>query len=97
MSQVLTIELSDDVYAAIQRQADEAHISPAQVAATLLEQRFGRLHRNRLARSDAELQAARERFERHFGAIDLGSPTGIDNESIEADLAREYTNTHEAG
>jgi predicted transcriptional regulator len=97
MSQVLTVELSDDVYAAIQRQAEEAHTSPAQVAATSLAQRFGRLHRNRRVRSDAELQAARERFERHFGAIDLGYATGIDNEGIEADLAREYTNTHEAG
>ncbi len=30
-----------------------------------------------------------------FGSISLGSPTGSDNESIDADLAREYSNTHE--
>lgn len=30
-----------------------------------------------------------------FGSVDLGYPTGLDNESIDADLAREYMNTHE--
>jgi len=30
-----------------------------------------------------------------FGAVDLGQPIGIDNEGIDADLAREYANTHE--
>lgn len=40
--------------------------------------------------TDAEVQAARERFERHFGEVDLGYPTGVDNEQIDADLAIEY-------
>jgi hypothetical protein len=30
-----------------------------------------------------------------FGAVGLGQPTGADNESIDADLAREYGSTHE--
>lgn len=30
-----------------------------------------------------------------FGSVDLGHPTGTDNESIDADLAREYAATHE--
>ena len=30
-----------------------------------------------------------------FGSVDLGYPTGADNESIDADLAREYGSTHE--
>jgi hypothetical protein len=38
---------------------------------------------------------ARERFERHIGSIDLGQPTGADNESIDADLAREYAAKHD--
>ncbi len=98
MSQTLIIELSDEVYAAIQRQAMKANTSPAQLVATSLEEHFGQGHRVRRAtpsRSDAELQAARERFERHFGAVSLGYATGADNESIEADLAREYADTHE--
>jgi hypothetical protein len=28
-----------------------------------------------------------------FGSVDLGYPTGADNESIDADLAREYGST----
>ena len=61
MSQSLTVELSDEVYAALRRQA----------------------------------QAAKERFEQHFGEVNLGHPTGADHESIDADLAREYSRTHE--
>ncbi len=30
-----------------------------------------------------------------FGSVDLGYPTGADNESIDADLAREYSSTNE--
>ncbi len=33
----------------------------------------------------------------HAGAVDLGRPTGADNESIDADLAREYGSSHEDG
>lgn len=32
-----------------------------------------------------------DRFERHFGAVDLGHPTGTDNEQIDADLATAYS------
>ncbi|MBA3694636.1 MAG: hypothetical protein H0X15_06970 [Acidobacteria bacterium] len=32
-----------------------------------------------------------------FGSVSLGNPTGSDNESIDADLAREYGSTHEEG
>ena len=47
--------------------------------------------------NDTEKQAARERFERHFGAVNLGYASGTDNEAIDADLARAYSDTHEAG
>jgi AF2212-like protein len=30
-----------------------------------------------------------------FGSVDLGHPIGIDNESLDADLAREYADPHE--
>ncbi len=30
-----------------------------------------------------------------FGSVSLGHPTGADNESIDADLAREYSSKHE--
>lgn len=91
MSQSLTVQLSDEAYAALRRRAQVAGASPSHVAAALLERQVkgaGAL------RTDAEMQAARERFERHFGEVNLGHPTGADNDSIDADLAREYSSTH---
>ena len=99
MSQTLTLELNDEIYAAIRRQAEAAGTSPAQVVAASLAQQFGLLRSAggvRVLLTEAEKQAARERFERHFGEVDLGRSTGADNESIEADLAREYDDTHGA-
>jgi hypothetical protein len=92
MTQVLRIEVSNPTFEAIRRQADADGTSPAVVAAGHLERQFGGA-----APAEAEQQAARERFERHFGSLDLGRPTGADNESIDADLAREYANRHEDG
>ncbi len=40
-------------------------------------------------------QQAEDRFARWIGSVSLGYPTGADNESIDADLAREYASTHE--
>ena len=57
----------------------------------------GQLFRVMPERTDdpsADNEACR-RFERHFGAIDSGRSNGADNESIDADLAREYADTHE--
>jgi hypothetical protein len=99
MSQTLILELSDEVYTIIQRQAEGAGTSPAHWLARTLEQQYGRLPAPPSAearRTPAEQQAARERFERHFGAVDLAAATGADNEQIDADLAREYADTHEA-
>jgi predicted transcriptional regulator len=98
MSQILTVELNDEVYAVIQSQAKAAGTSPAHWIATTLEQQYSRLRDWQLVRAqrtEAEKQAARERFERHFGEVDLGYAAGVDNEQIDADLAREYADTHE--
>jgi len=93
MSQSLTLELSEQVFVAIQRQAQAIGISPAQLAATLLERQFPQLLK--LLLDEAEQNAARARFEHHFGTLELGGSTDLDNESIDADLAREYASTHE--
>ena len=93
MSQILTVELKDVVFDAIQRQAKATGASPAQVAGAALERSFLSPHGKIDTRSEVEKQAARERFERHIGEISVG--TGADNESIDADLAREYASTHE--
>lgn len=46
-------------------------------------------------RTDAEKQAAQARFEQHFGSVNMGTPTGTENDAIDADLAREYGENHE--
>lgn len=91
MSRIVTVELNDATFTALQQQAEANAQSPAQLAAVALEQRFGA----KRTLTEAERKLADERFERHFGAADLGHPTGVDNESIDADLARSYADTHE--
>lgn len=93
MSQILTLELNDQVFAAIQRQAENIGIPPENLAATLLEQKFSQIFK--LLPTDAEKENGRKKFERHFGVIDLGFSTDLNNESIDADLAKEYSSTHE--
>jgi hypothetical protein len=46
--------------------------------------------------SEVAKQRARERFERHFGALNLGYATGVENEQIDADLAQAYAASNEA-
>ena len=56
--------------------------------------RFLRALPENFQQTEAKAQAARERFERHFGEVDLGRPTGVDNAQIDTDLGREYAETH---
>jgi hypothetical protein len=99
MSQTLILELSDEAYTTIQRQAESAGTSPARWLATTLEQQYGPQHAGQSVQrpcTAAEQHAARVCFERHFGEVDLPDARGADNEQIDADLAREYSDTHEA-
>jgi hypothetical protein len=99
MSQTLILELSDELYTVIQRQAEAAGTSPAHWLAKTLERQYGSpqpWQSARVHRTAAEQQAARERFERHFGEVDRADAIGADNEQIDADLAKEYADSHEA-
>ncbi len=96
MSQTLSVELSDHVYATIHQQAEAAGTSPAQVIVAALEQRFNGIQKCGDSRTDAEKKAANDRFRSLFGSVDLGHPTGTENEQIDADLGREYGDPHEA-
>lgn len=40
-------------------------------------------------------QESRGKLRELFGSVDLGYPTGADNERIDGDLAGEYSSTHE--
>lgn len=95
MTQSLKLELNDQIFTAIQQQAEAIGIPPEQLAAKLLEQQCGKILK--LSQSEAEKEAARAKFERHFGTLNLEHLNTLDNESIDADLVREYASTHEEG
>ena len=93
MSQTLTLELNEQFFAAIHQQAVSIGIPAENLAVKLLQQNFSQIFK--LLPTDAEKNIKRAKFERHFGAIDLGIDINLDNESIDADLAKEYDNNHE--
>ena len=101
MSHALTVAVSDQVWHALQRQATSTGTPPDQLAANVLAEHFVPNQNGRPARkrkedmTQEEKEAAMRRLQQHFGAADLGYATGLDNESIDADLAREYGSTHE--
>ncbi len=88
MSQKLSIEISDEFYNLITEYAENANMSPSQWLITTLEQQLGIDVYNF---TEKEKQLARERFERHFGEVDLNYAIGVDNEQIDMDIVREYS------
>lgn len=88
MSAPLVLHLSDDTFATLRREAEAVGATPEELASRALEQRLAPTPNPRPSEVD-------DPFERHFGNVDLGAPTGSDNESIDADLAREYADNHE--
>jgi hypothetical protein len=100
MSRVLTIELRDAAFAALEHRARAAGKDPVDLVVAILEQQFGDpsgAQDGKRHSDEEQKRAARERFERHFGSVNLGRATGADNESIDADLARAYDDRHEEG
>lgn len=93
MNQILTLEVSEQVFIAIQRQAAVVGVAPEHLAATLIEQRLTSIDS---AQTDAtKSETARIKFESHFGTLRSETPISIDNQTIDADLAREYASNHE--
>ena len=93
MSQQLNLEISDEVYADLQQKANAAGLSIAEwIVAVVSYQSSGV---SKVLRSVEQQEEARQRFRNHAGAIRLGYAIGIDNESIDADLARAYASEYE--
>jgi hypothetical protein len=91
MSRILQLELPDVLFTALNQRAVAEGTKPEVVAVETLQERFGCApsHSQRQA-ADTDRRAAQERFERHFGTWDLPGAVGLNNEQIDADLAREY-------
>jgi hypothetical protein len=86
MTRVITLEVTEEAYRPMVQAAEQA-------GQKLEEWALARLQAS--APSAEARQAALARLLRHAGAVDLGRPTGADNSSIDADLAREYGGTAE--
>lgn len=59
----------------------------------MMEKNLG-LDNSRQPVSQEEKEIARKRFESHFGEVQSTDPKELDNETIDADLAREYSSNH---
>ncbi len=88
MSQILTLELSNEVCTALNQKAERAGISLTECIQATLDQQSGLSSQRE---TEVNREVARQRFRHHAGAIDLGYPTGADNTSIDVDLARSYS------
>jgi hypothetical protein len=88
MSQML--ELPDTVYKALVEAAEAVGKTPADWIAALLPSAAGA--DGKPAPTDEDLAAADARLQACI--ISLDRATGTDNEGIDADLAREYSNDH---
>lgn len=96
MSESLNLNLSDDAYDALRRQADAAGTTPSELAARTIEDTFaGSPNAKEAVAGYPDEEAARQRFERHFGSVDLGDPTDMENAAIDADLVNQYAAKHE--
>jgi hypothetical protein len=92
MSQQLTLEISDEVYADLQRKANAVGVSMTEWIVTVLSRQGETVTRVML--SPERQEQARQKFKSHAGAISLGHATGADNQAIDADLARAYADEY---
>lgn len=92
MSQKLTLELSDEVYADLQRKADAAGLSTMDWVIAALSQQADTVTKD--LRSAEQLEEARQKFRSYAGAFGLGEASDIDNERIDADLAKAYADEY---
>lgn len=90
MTQILKLEQNDQIFTAIQRQAEAIGVPTEKLVATL-EQQFEQVLKSLLP--EAEKEKSRAKFERHVGTLNLKHPTDLDNESIDADLLKNLCQT----
>ncbi|MGA9350766.1 MAG: hypothetical protein WBW48_18450 [Anaerolineae bacterium] len=90
MSTVVTLELPDSVYQPLVKIAEK---TGKPLEEWILAQLWARVPR--VVLSERERAEAMARLMGHAGAVNLGHPTGADNESIDVDLAQEYSSMHE--
>ncbi len=88
MSQQLRLEVSDEIYADLQEKASAVGLSLTEWIVTILIKQGSNV--SNFGISPERQESARQNFKRHAGSINLGYATGIDNQEIDADLAKAY-------
>jgi hypothetical protein len=88
----ITLQVPDEVYEACQQMARKYGRTVEECVMEFML-KYGPKPRPKL--TEEEARATWERLMRHMGAQHLGYATGADNEGIDADLAREYSSSHE--
>lgn len=81
MTYALSVRLPDELRRPLVEVAARSGKTPEEWVVAVLRQQ--------LNRRDEKLRI-------HFGAVNLGAPTGADNDQIDADLAAGYQDNHEA-
>jgi hypothetical protein len=79
---ILTLQLPDEVYQPLVQAAAQTGKTPEEWTLEQLR---------RWAPTPKEREAALARLMRHAGAVNLGHPTGVDNDGIDADIAQGYS------
>lgn len=83
----ITLQVPDEVYEACVHMAQKYGRSTEE---WVMEFLIRHALRSSQGLDEERRRAARERLRRHAGVQSLGFPTGVDIESIDADLASEY-------
>jgi protein involved in polysaccharide export with SLBB domain len=89
MEHKITITLPDEIYRPLVEAALAQGRTPEEVATERLAKAVPRPH------ADSPADKGRADVTRYFGIWDSGDPDSADNDRIDADLAREYANTHD--
>lgn len=92
MSKTLTFEIPDELYEVFEHTAAKQGRTAEAVALEYMARHAPKPPPNL---TQEERKEALAKLLKHAGAVSLGYPTGADNESIDADLAREYGSAHE--
>lgn len=98
MGREIVVKLAEDVYSLLAELSVHEGVTVEDWAAEAVESQVrAEVTSGTNGVSDAENAGRRAiaRFERHFGELDLGHPTSMDNDDIDADLARELEQDQE--
>jgi hypothetical protein len=92
MSQQLSLEVSDEIYADIQEKANAVGLSITEWIVAVLSKRSNTV--SSIFVSLERQEDARQNFKNHAGSISIGHATGLDNHEIDSDLAKAYADEY---